>query len=324
MGRHGEKLEGMRFLGPPVRDVDIESCKTISDIADAMAECGGFVAPQFARAVSLLAEMFSDDSVTVFLSSPAAPFATGLRGVYRALVKRKLVDVLVLASGALDHDIARSWANYYSGTFLADDVELEKVGIHRLGSVFIPKDNYGPLLESKLQPLLEELWKEGVRELSPSELCKYVGERVVGEDSVLYWAAKNGVKVFVPGFLDGAVGSQVWSFSKKAGLKLDELKDEDALADIVFSAKKSGALIIGGGISKHHTIWWNQFRGGLDYAIQVTTAVEWDGSLSGAQTREAITWGKVKPEAKHVTVYGEATLVLPFLVRSAMEKAGLL
>ena len=30
--------------------------------------------------------------------------------------------------------------------------------------------------------------------------------------------------------------------------------------------------MIGGGISKHHTIWWNQFRDGLDYAVQVTTA----------------------------------------------------
>ena len=71
--------------------------------------------------------------------------------------------------------------------------------------------------------------------------------------------------------------------------------------------------MIGGGISKHHVIWWNQFRNGLDYAVQVTTAPEWDGSLSGARVREAVSWGKVKPEARRVTVEGDATVLLPLL-----------
>ena len=55
--------------------------------------------------------------------------------------------------------------------------------------------------------------------------------------------------------------------------------------------------MIGGGISKHHTLWWNQYRGGLDYAVYITTGSEWDGSLSGALVTEAISWGKVKTRA---------------------------
>ena len=51
--------------------------------------------------------------------------------------------------------------------------------------------------------------------------------------------------------------------------------------------------MVGGGISKHHTFWWNQFRGGLDYAVYITTGPEWDGSLSGAPVEEGISWGKV-------------------------------
>jgi len=39
---------------------------------------------------------------------------------------------------------------------------------------------------------------------------------------------------------------------------------------------------LAGEISKHHTIWWAQLKEGLDYAIYITTAVEYDGSLSGA------------------------------------------
>ncbi len=66
----------------------------------------------------------------------------------------------------------------------------------------------------------------------------------------------------------------------------------DLLAEKIFRSKVSGALIIGGRISKHHTIWWNQFKEGLDYVLYITTAVEWGGSLNGAHPREAISWGR--------------------------------
>ena len=71
--------------------------------------------------------------------------------------------------------------------------------------------------------------------------------------------------------------------------------------------------MLGGGISKHHTLWWNQYRNGLDFAVYITTAQEFDGSLSGALVREAISWGKVTQDAKQTTIHGEITTILPFL-----------
>jgi len=50
--------------------------------------------------------------------------------------------------------------------------------------------------------------------------------------------------------------------------------------------------VIGGGISKHHVILGPVQRS-LDYAVYLTTAQEYDGSLSGARTREAISWGRL-------------------------------
>ncbi|MDO9537717.1 MAG: deoxyhypusine synthase family protein, partial [Thermoplasmata archaeon] len=85
-------------------------------------------------------------------------------------------------------------------------------------------------------------------------------------------------------------------------------------------AKKTGALMIGGGISKHHTIWWNQFRSGLDYAVYLTTAVEHDGSLSGARIKEAVSWGKVRKDASFVTVEGDATILLPIMMSAVVDK----
>ncbi|MEM0014388.1 MAG: deoxyhypusine synthase family protein, partial [Zestosphaera sp.] len=54
-------------------------------------------------------------------------------------------------------------------------------------------------------------------------------------------------------------------------------------------------------------------------AVYVTTAVEWDGSLSGARSKEAISWGKIKPNARHVTVYGDATVILPLLATCMID-----
>ena len=61
-------------------------------------------------------------------------------------------------------------------------------------------------------------------------------------------------------------------------------------------------------------------EGGLDYACYITTAQEYDGSLSGAQVREAVSWGKVKPRARQVTLIAEATTVLPFVASYAITK----
>jgi deoxyhypusine synthase len=136
----------------------------------------------------------------------------------------------------------------------------------------------------------------------------------------LYWAYKNDIPVIVPGIVDGAVGSQIWFFYQKhRDFNVNILLDETRLSDLVYEANKTGAFLIGGGISKHHTLWWNQFRGGLDYAVAITTASEWDGSLSGALVAEAISWGKVKGEAKQTTIHGEATTLLPFIYAALLK-----
>jgi deoxyhypusine synthase len=98
------------------------------------------------------------------------------------------------------------------------------------------------------------------------------------------------------------------------------IADADTISGLVFKAKKSGALMLGGGISKHHTLWWNQYRDGLDYAVYMTTAQEFDGSLSGALVREAISWSKVTQNAKQTTIHAEITTALPFLYRALLSK----
>jgi deoxyhypusine synthase len=311
-------VAGKKSFGERVRDFEV-GAEDAGIIAKKMNLSGGFTGRHFAEAVDVLAEMWRDTGCYRILSFPAAIISTGLRGVIRQLVRDGRVNMVVTTCGTLDHDIARSFGNYFKGDFRLDDEELLRKGYHRLGNVVVPRRSYGPLLERKLRPLLTQLYDEGIRSVGPSELSWLIGDRLLGEDSILHWAAKRKVPVIVPGITDGAVGSQLWLFSQRhRDFKVDPFKDEELMSEASFSSERMGALMLGGGISKHHTIWWAQFRGGLDYAIYITTAVEYDGSLSGALVREAISWGKVKAKARQVTVHGDVTVLLPFLVSAAL------
>ncbi len=310
-----------KFDLPPVEDIDLDTVNTVDDLMFQLGRGGGFTAKKLHDAASILKDMIQNDSCFTFLSHPACIISTGTRGVIKEMVKRKWVDAVITTCGTLDHDLARIWRKYHHGSFEMDDADLYHKGIHRLGNVLIPLDSYGIILEQKMKELMEDIWKTGKREFSTAEIVKEVGMRLDDESSITYWAAKNDIPIFLPGPTDGAFGSQLWMWRQThSDFKLDLFKDEQELSDIVFDAKETGALMIGGGISKHHVIWWNQFRDGLDYAVYITTAVEWDGSLSGARMKEAISWGKLKEGAPHVTVEGDATVLLPLLASSVKQQ----
>jgi deoxyhypusine synthase len=309
---------------PAVKDITIEKNMSLNTLITAFAEAGGFSAKHVSTGVDILEAMVKAKACTKILSFPACIMATGTRGIIKELLRRKLFDVVITTSGTLDHDLARLWKSYYQGTFMADDRELHQQGINRLGNVFIPIANYGAILERKLQPIIHDLFKERMK-WSTKDLVWAVGERLDKEpnkeESVLYWAWKNKIPVYIPGITDGAFGCQLWMYYQDhRDATIDLFKDEQELSDMVFEAKQTGAFSIGGGISKHHTIWWNQFKGGLDYAVYITTAVEWDGSLSGAKTREAISWGKIAERAQNITIEGDATVLMPLMIGALIDR----
>jgi deoxyhypusine synthase len=304
-----------------VKDYEFTEKMTVEELVLQMGAAWGFTAGKLATGVSIMEDMINSKDCVKFLSFPADICATGTRGVIKELVKRKLVDIIITTCGTLDHDVARCWKDYYKGSFIMNDSKLHKEGLNRLGNVLVPNDSYGAIIEQKIISLLEQLYKDGRKEFSTTELCREIGLRCCNETSILYWAAKNNIPVFVPGITDGSVGYQLWFFSQDhKDFRINLLKDEDDLNNIVFDAKKSGSLIVGGGISKHHTIWWNQFKDGLDYVVYITTADEWDGSLSGARPREAVSWGKINEKAKRIMIEGDATVIMPIMTSALLSR----
>ena len=306
-----------------VEDVRVDDAPRADTLVRRLEAGGGFTAKGVAEGVELLASILADGEMTTFLSFPADIVATGTRGVLATLVREGYVDAVITTCGTLDHDLARAFRPYYHGAWNLDDADLHRRHLYRLGNLVIPEANYGAIIERKMQILLRRLWRKGTRTLSTRLLAAAIGEMIPASDrsSILRAAFERNVPVIVPGITDGAVGSQLWLFwQDHRSLALDLFSDEQALADLVYGAKRAGAIMLGGGISKHHTIWWNQFRDGLDAALYLTTAVEWDGSLSGARTREAISWGKLKARARHSTVEGDVTVLFPLMVAAALER----
>ena len=305
----------MKVLGRQVRDISIKKNMSVRQLIESMRSVGGFSAQHMVNGIGILDKMLEDKNSFNFLSFPADIVATGLRGALAQAVKH--FDAIITTGGTLDHDLARAYGGRYNlGSFYADDADLHKRKIYRLGNVFIEQKEYGLAVENYFNEIMDDIYKsKGYRgEYSASELIWEFGKRMKDSGSIIRQAYLHNVPIFNPGILDGAFGTQLAIFSQTHKFKLNLIKDELRLSDISFDNKKTGALMIGGGISKHHVIWWNQFKGGLDYAVYITTATQFDGSLSGARLTEAVSWGKVKEKAKYVTIDGDATIILPVML----------
>ncbi len=317
----------------PVVDYDFTAVDTPRSLIDQMSTAGGFTATKLAIARDILRGMKNEvDSVegdvgkvANWLSFPACLCATGTRGFFVEAIKQKMFNVVSTTCGMLDHDIARAYKHYYHGAFELDDIELGEHQLMRLGNVVVPNASYGEIIEAVVMPVLEDIRNDRLKETGKTgadawigfgsvHLVWELGKRIGTPDTLIHWAWKNKIPVCIPGITDGSIGAQLFMFRQKyRDFHIDTLADEQVMSDLTWDVEKSNALMVGGGISKHHVIWWNQYRGGLDSAVYITTAPEHDGSLSGARLREAISWGKMRPEAPHICVEGDASVLLPLL-----------
>jgi len=142
-----------------------------------------------------------------------------------------------------------------------------------------------------------------------------MGQRINNEDSIYYWCWKNDIPVYCPAFTDGAIGDVMFFDTfRERGFIVDLVQDIRGVNEVAIRAKKTGMIILGGGVMKHHICNANMMRDGADYSVFINTGTEYDGSDAGARPDEAVSWGKIKIDAQAVKVWTEATLVFPILL----------
>ena len=249
--------------------------------------------------------------------------SSGLRETFLYLVKNKLVDVIVSSAGGVEEDFIKCMAHTYLGDFKLKGSELRKQGINRLGNLLVPNENYCKF-EDWLAPILhtmtDEQIKDGTR-WTPSRIIHRLGKEINNEESVYYWAYKNNIPVFCPALTDGSLGDMMYFHSyRREEFVVDIVQDIRAINDIAVHAACTGMIILGGGVIKHHTCNANLMRNGADFSVYINTGQEFDGSDSGANPDEAVSWGKIKLTATPVKVYTDATLVFPLIVSQTFVK----
>ena len=140
---------------------------------------------------------------------------------------------------------------------------------------------------------------------TPSKVIHRLGKEINNEKSVYYWCYKNNIPVFCPALTDGSIGDMLFFHTYKAAplqLKIDIVEDIRKINSMSVSAKRAGMIILGGGVIKHHIANACLMRNGAESAVYINTGQEFDGSDAGARPDEAVSWGKIKPDAESVKV----------------------
>lgn len=269
---------------------------------------------------------------TIFLGYTSNLISSGLRDTLRFLVQHKMVSAIVASAGGIEEDLIKVLAPTYMGEFSLPGKGLRDKGMNRIGNLLVPNDNYCkfeewivPILDKCLEEQEAALAKAGTSGLNagseamwtPSKLIDRLGKEINDESSVLYWAHKNQIPVFCPALTDGSIGDMLFFHTFKASpqqLRLDIVADIRKINSMSMAALRAGMIILGGGLIKHHICNACLMRNGADYAVYINTGQEFDGSDAGARPDEAVSWGKIKADAKSVKVYADVSVVFPLMV----------
>ncbi len=300
-----------------VKDFKWEKGMSVKDFADSLGSIG-YQSTEQKKAAYVIAKM-KREGVKVFLTFTSNMVTSGLRGFFAQVIEKGLAQICVTTIGGIEEDIMKAGGEkFLLGNFNSDDYENYERGLNRVGNILIDNQSYLKL-EDKLKPILKKLY--GIKKRwTPSEIFREIGLILNDENSILYQAAKKNIPIFCPAITDGAFGFHLYLFQEEnPDFIVDVVKD---FKNIVLSTDhndKKGVICLGGSISKHHAILSTLLNGGAEYAVYMTTAKSSSGSLSGATTSEAKSWGKIKDESDAVTVNGEVSIVFPLAMSLAME-----
>jgi len=314
--RKSEEIEGLN-----IRGYEFNKGINWEEIIDSYKLIGE-QASNLNLAIEIINEMISK-KVFIYLGYTSNMITSGIREMIRYLTENKRVDVLVTTAGGIEEDIIKCLGNFKLGEFRASGENLRKKGINRAGNILIPNSRYCSF-EYFIIPVLEEFYnrqKETGKVVNASELIWKLGEKINNKESVYYWAWKNQIPVFCPAITDGSLGDMIYFFkSSHPGFILDVAEDIWKMNNTTISPKKTGIILLGTGVVKHHICNANMFRNGADYAVYINTSPEYDGSDSGALPEEAVSWGKLALGSKRVKLYSEVSLVFPIIIAKTFAK----
>ncbi|MBU2104873.1 MAG: deoxyhypusine synthase [Nanoarchaeota archaeon] len=282
----------------------------------------GMQADNFYKSIEIINNMIKNKAF-IYFGYTSNMVTSGLRDIFRYLAEHKMVNVIVTTVGGVEEDIIKCFGDFILGDFKASGKALRKKKINRAGNIFIPNSRYCDF-EDFVIPILEDLYSEQKKTgipSTPSEIIWKLGEKINNKDSIYYWCWKNEIPVFCPAITDGSLGDMIYFFkSSHPDFRVDVIEDIWKINNTNLGEEKTGVIVLGTGVIKHHICNANLFRNGADYAVYINNAPESDGSDSGALPEEAVSWGKLALNSERIKVFGDAILLFPFIVAKTFAK----
>ncbi len=321
-------MERKDYLQNPVEHIKIDGAQTVNQLMQQFKNSGSLGAGRLATACDIYEKMLRDKDCTVFLALSGAVVPAGMRLVITDLIRRRLVDVIVSTGACMVHDaIEAVGGHHYKASWTANDAELYKYHLFRIYDILVPEEDYVHL-DVKMSEIYDDIAREHKgKTLASNEFSWEIGKRLTDKNSILRAAYEENIPIFLPAVRDSEFGFIHWLHAAqdkpKPVLQLDAFKDVPTICRICAKSPKNGMIVIGGGVPRN-TIQSSALasKKGLDYGIVITLDRPETGGLSGSTLEETVSWGKMKREADHVMVIGEALMVFPFLVASVTERLG--
>ncbi len=308
-----------------IKDFKWSEGMSVSELVKSMSNLG-YQSIELYEASEVILKM-KRDGAKIFLTFTSNMVTSGLRGFFAQLCNLKIPNILVTTSGAIEEDIMKSMGEEFEiSSFYADDFSLHEKGENRVGNILIRNESYTKF-EDKMEGILKEVYSKKKR-ISVSDLLKEVGFLLKNENSILYQAAINNLPIYCPGIADSSFGFHLYMFQQKnKDFVVDTIWDMKSITENLSFDDKKGLISLGGGVSKHYAVFSALISGGFDYAVYLTTSHSSSGSMSGATTQEAKSWGKLKSDSESSTVIGDVCITFPLImvdVLDRMKKEGLL
>ena len=291
-----------------------------------------FQARNLARAARITKDMCSAPDGRVFLGLAGSIISAGMKQVIIDLVRADLIDGIV-STGAniFDMDFHEALGyRHHRGDAAADDKELQALRIDRIYDTYIDQDE----LEHSDDAIRQVADTLEPRVYSSREFIGHPGawldsRGVQADDSLIHACWQQGVPIFVPALSDSSAGFGLMYHQRAnpdSHVAIDSVRDFAELCTLMKGDGPTGILLLGGGVPKNFlqdAVLGGESKHGLmieevrlhDFAVQITTADEHDGGLSGSTFKEALSWGKVEVEQEQM-VHLEASVAFPLLASS--------
>jgi deoxyhypusine synthase len=325
---HGEGRQKAAPESDPLRPFEVTGQSSASDILARMSQTA-FQGRNLGLAAGIWEAMLKD-RVTIFLGLSGAMVPAGMRPLIVHMIENRMIDVLVSTGANLYHDVYESLGfEHGQGDPEGDDVRLAHLRVVRFFDVLAPEHEFsrGERFCSEFSLTLDESRAYTTREYF--ELLGKAMAPVAKEEGILTAAARHGVPIYCPAFGDSVHGLAVAEGRLRTGKRImfDVVGDLLEMAHLSLTAEKSGVIYIGGGTPKNYIqqcgvagYLFGRQRPGHSYGIQVTMDQPQWGGLSGCTFEEAVSWRKIAPDARFLTVYAEATIALPLIVSALAER----